>query len=53
MPKPQHLDDKLYVNMVLLWLVLVLVLLVCLFVSFLMAFIVHGICPADTFSPLL
>ena len=51
MPTPQHLDDKLYVNMVLLW--LVLVLLVCLFVSFLMAFIVHGICPADTFSPLL
>ena len=45
MPKPQHLDDKLYVNMVLL--LLVFGFLVCLFVFFFsMAFIVHGICPA-------
>ena len=36
MPKPQYLDDKLYVNMVLL--LLVLVLLVCVFF---MAFIVQ------------
>ena len=43
MPKPQHLDDKLYVNMVLLLLVFGFA---CLFVCFLMAFIVHGICPA-------
>ena len=47
MPKPQHLDDKLYVNMVLLLLVFGFT---CLFVFllffFLMAFIVHGICPA-------
>ena len=42
MPKPQHLDDKLYVNMVLLLLVFGFA---CLFVCF-MAFIVHGICPA-------
>ena len=40
MPKPQHLDDKLYVNMVLLLLVLGFA---CLFF---MAFIEHGICPA-------
>ena len=45
MPKPQHLDDKLYVNMVLL--LLVFGFLVCLFVFFFsIAFIVHGICPA-------
>ena len=45
MPKPQHLDDKLYVNMVLL--LLVFGFLVCLFGFFFsMAFIVHGICPA-------
>ena len=32
MPKPQHLDDKLYVNMVLLWLVFGFsCLFVCLF----------------------
>ena len=43
MPKPQHLDDKLYVNMVLLLLVFGFA---CLFVCFFMAFIVHGICPA-------
>ena len=42
MPKPQHLDDKLYVNMVLLLLVFGFA---CLFVCFFMAFIVHGICP--------
>ena len=40
MPKPQHLDDKLYVNVLLL-----VVGFVCLFVFF-MAFVVHGICPA-------
>ena len=40
MPKPQHLDDKLYVNVLLL-----VVGFVCLFFVF-MAFIVHGICPA-------
>ena len=43
MPKPQHLDDKLYVNMVLLLLVFGFS---CLFVCFFMAFIVHGICLA-------
>ena len=43
MPKPQHLDDKLYVNMVLLLLVFGFA---CLFVCCFMAFIVHGICPA-------
>ena len=43
MPKPQHLDDKLYVNMVLLLLVFGFA---CLFGFFFMAFIVHGICPA-------
>ena len=43
MPKPQHTDDKLYVNMVLLLLVFGFA---CLFVCFFMAFIVHGICPA-------
>ena len=43
MPKPQHLDDKLYVNMVFLLLVFGFA---CLFVCFFMAFIVHGICPA-------
>ena len=45
MPKPQHLDDKLYVNMVLLLLVFDFS---CLFVWFFfsMAFIEHGICPA-------
>ena len=43
MPKPQHLDDKLYVNMVLLLLVFGFA---GLFVCFFMAFIVHGICPA-------
>ena len=45
MPKPQHLDDKLYVNMVLLLLVFGFS---CLFVWFFfpMAFIVRGICPA-------
>ena len=43
MPKPQHTDDKLYVNMVLL---LLLFGFACLFVCFFMAFIVHGICPA-------
>ena len=44
MPKPLHLDDKLYVNMVLLLLVFGFA---CLFVVvvFFMAFIVHGICP--------
>ena len=49
MPKPQHLDDKLYVNMVLLLLVFSFsCLFVCLFVYlvFFMAFIEHGICPA-------
>ena len=47
MPKPQHLDDKLYANMVLLLLVFGFAcLFVCLFVVFFMAFIVHGICPA-------
>ena len=47
MPKPQHLDDKLYVNMVLLLLVFGFAcLFACLFVVvFFMAFIVHGICP--------
>ena len=40
MPKPQHLDDELYVNMVLLLGFLVW------FFFFSMAFIVHGICPA-------
>ena len=45
MPKAQHLDDKLYVNMVLLLLVFGFsCLFVCFFFS--MAFIVHGICPA-------
>ena len=45
MPKPQHLDDELYVNMVLLLLVFGFsCLFVCFFFS--MAFIVHGICPA-------
>ena len=45
MPKPQHLDDKLYVNMVLLLLVFgFFCLFVCFFFS--IAFIVHGICPA-------
>ena len=45
MPKPQHLDDKLYVNMVLLLLVFGFsCLFVCFFFS--MAFIVYGICPA-------
>ena len=44
MPKPQYLDDKSHVNMVLLLLVFGFV---CLFVVFFfMAFIVHGICPA-------
>ena len=45
MPKPQYLDDKSHVNMVLLLLVFGFV---CLFVCccFFMAFIVHGICPA-------
>ena len=42
MPKPQHLDDKLYVNIVLLPLVFGFS---CLF-GFFMAFNVHGICPA-------
>ena len=31
MPKPQHLDDKLYVNMVLLLLVFLVCLFVCVF----------------------
>ena len=45
MPKPQHLDDKLYDNMVLLLLVFAFAcLFVCLF--FFMAFIEHGICLA-------
>ena len=42
MPKPQHLDDKLYANMVLLLLVFGFACLLFFF----MAFIVHGICPA-------
>ena len=46
MPKPQHLDDKLYVNMVLLLLVFGFSCLLFVVVFFSMAFIVHGICPA-------
>ena len=46
MPKPQHLDDKLYVNMVLLLLVFGFTCLFVCLLLFLMAFIVHGICPA-------
>ena len=41
MPKPQYLDDKLYVNMVLLS--LVLVLLVCVFFLWLLSY--NSICP--------
>ena len=46
MPKPQHLDDKLYVNMVLLLLVFCFTCLFVCLLFFFMAFIVHGICPA-------
>ena len=46
MPKPQHLDDKLYVNMVLLLLVFGFACLFVCLLFFFMAFIVHGICPA-------
>ena len=45
MPKLQHLDDKLYVNMVLLLSVLGFACLFFWLFVFFMAFIVHSICP--------
>ena len=44
MPKPQHLDDKLYVNMVLLLLVFLVCLFVCVFFLWLLSY--NSICPA-------